>query len=184
MEADSHSTSSGEGSNADSGRGPSEEGENNIPGEYSLHLTENSGSNSTFHSNGAKLQSKVIPSEFLLDQPIFGLSGQINTWGLECDFEKTSIYPGIWIIHVRINGDPPVRDIHSLNKCGFRFGSLGIFCTFLLVSNYPLDFKFHSKVIKLPTQSLRAFSDTILCHNCSCSDNGETQHQVVRLYFV
>ena len=32
MEGDSHSTSSGEGSNADSGRGPSEEGENNIQG--------------------------------------------------------------------------------------------------------------------------------------------------------
>ena len=36
VEGDSHSTSSGEGSNADSGRGPSEEGENNIQGKKSI----------------------------------------------------------------------------------------------------------------------------------------------------
>ena len=38
VEADSHSTSSGEGSNADSGRGPSEEGENNMQGKFCLGM--------------------------------------------------------------------------------------------------------------------------------------------------
>ena len=38
VEADSHSTSSGEGSNADSGRGPSEEGENNMQGKFCLDM--------------------------------------------------------------------------------------------------------------------------------------------------
>ena len=38
VEADSHSTSSGEGSNADSGRGPSEEGENNLQGKLCLNM--------------------------------------------------------------------------------------------------------------------------------------------------